>query len=131
MVINIAASPFSYNQGQIRQQIISQKAAKNEIPFFYVNQIGANTELVFDGSSLAVNNRGEIIKQLNSFDEDIQYCELDEMSSDKAISTNPKEKIELIHDALVLGVKDYFNKMGFKKATLVYQEVLIQQLLLL
>ncbi|MCW3786376.1 NAD+ synthase [Plebeiibacterium sediminum] len=118
MVINIAASPFSYNQGQIRQQIISQKAAKNEIPFFYVNQIGANTELVFDGSSLAVNNRGEIIKQLHSFNEDIQYCELDEMTSDKAIQTNPKEKIELIHDALVLGVKDYFNKMGFKKATL-------------
>ncbi len=118
MVINIAASPFSYNQGQIRQQIISQKAAKNEIPFFYVNQIGANTELVFDGSSLAVNGQGEIIKQLNSFNEDIQYCHLEEMSSDNAISTEPKEKIELIHDALVLGVKDYFNKMGFTKATL-------------
>ena len=118
MVINIAASPFSYNQGQIRQQIISQKAAKNEIPFFYVNQIGANTELVFDGSSLAVNSKGEIINQLNSFSEDIQYCSLEEMSSDKAIDTTTKDKIELIHDALVLGVKDYFNKMGFKKATL-------------
>ncbi len=118
MVINIAASPFSYNQGQIRQQIIAQKAAKNEIPFFYVNQIGANTELVFDGSSLAVNSKGEIIKQLNSFNEDLQYCKLEEMSSDKAIKSSPKEKIELIHDALVLGVKDYFNKMGFKKATL-------------
>ncbi len=118
MVINIAASPFSYNQGQIRQQIISQKAAKNEIPFFYVNQIGANTELVFDGSSLAVNGKGEIINQLRSFSEDIQYCELEEMGSDKAIVNTPKEKIELIHDALVLGVKDYFNKMGFTKATL-------------
>ncbi len=118
MVINIAASPFSYNQGQIRQQIISQKAAKNKIPFFYVNQIGANTELVFDGSSLAVNSKGEIINQLKSFSEDIQYCELEEMGSDKAIVNTPKEKIELIHDALVLGVKDYFNKMGFTKATL-------------
>ncbi len=118
MVINIAASPFSYNQGQIRQQIISQKAAKNEIPFFYVNQIGANTELVFDGSSLAVNDKGEIINQLKSFSEDIQYCKLEEMGSDKAIVNTPKEKIELIHDALILGVKDYFNKMGFTKATL-------------
>ncbi|MCW3804062.1 NAD+ synthase [Plebeiibacterium marinum] len=118
LVINIAASPFSYNQGQIRQQIISQKAAKNNIPFFYVNQIGANTELVFDGSSLAVNCKGEIIKQLNSFKEDIQYCELSHMDSSPTIHAKPREKLSLIHDALVLGVKDYFNKMGFTKATL-------------
>ncbi len=118
MVINIAASPFSYNQGQIRQQIISDKAAKNNIPFIYVNQIGANTELVFDGSSLAVNNRGEIINQLHSFTEDIQYCQLEELNSAASIQPRNQHKLELIHDALILGVKDYFNKMGFKKATL-------------
>jgi NAD+ synthase (glutamine-hydrolysing) len=118
MVINIAASPFSYNQGQIRQQIISQKAAKNKIPFIYVNQIGANTELVFDGSSLAVNNQGEIINQLNSFTEDIQYCQLEELNSAASIQPRTQHKLKLIHDALILGVKDYFSKMGFKKATL-------------
>lgn len=118
LVINMAASPFSYNQGQIRQQIISEKASINKIPFVYVNQIGANTELVFDGNSLAVNSDGKIINQLNSFSEDLQYCHLEELNKASIIENKPKEKLELIHDALVLGIKDYFNKMGFKKATL-------------
>jgi len=118
MVINIAASPFSYNQGQIRQQIISQKAAKNKIPFIYVNQIGANTELVFDGSSLAVNSKGQVVNQLSSFSEDIQYCTFEEIETATTIEQTTNDKLALIHDALVLGVKDYFSKMGFKKATL-------------
>ncbi len=118
MVVNIAASPFSYNQGQIRQQIITQKAAKNEIPFVYVNQIGANTELVFDGSSLVSNSRGDVVLELNSFSEDLKYCYLEEVEDNKAIETQPQDRLALIHDALVLGVKDYFNKMGFTKATL-------------
>ncbi|MGQ1784340.1 MULTISPECIES: NAD+ synthase [unclassified Saccharicrinis] len=117
-VVNIAASPFSYNQGQIRQQIIRNKAAKNEIPFVYVNQIGANTELVFDGSSLVVNSQGKIVNQLNSFSEDIQYCKLEDIEHANVIEPVPKEKLDMIHDALVLGVRDYFEKMGFKKATL-------------
>ncbi len=117
-MINIAASPFSYNQGQIRQQIISDKAAKNQIPFIYVNQIGANTELVFDGSSLAVNSKGEIVNLLKSFEEDIQYCNIDDIDSAATINKTNKDKIELIHECLILGVKDYFHKMGFTKATL-------------
>ncbi|GAF02561.1 NAD+ synthase [Saccharicrinis fermentans] len=117
-VVNIAASPFSYNQGQIRQQIIRGKAAKNKIPFIYVNQIGANTELVFDGSSLVVNSQGKIVNQLNSFQEDIQYCQLEDIEQANIIEPSPNEKLNMIHDALVLGVKDYFGKMGFKKATL-------------
>ncbi len=118
LVINIAASPFSYNQGQIRQQIISQKAAKHQLPFVYVNQIGANTELVFDGSSLVVNSMGKITNQLHAFCEDIQYCELENIESESTQEPILKDKLELIHDGLVLGVKDYFKKMGFTKATL-------------
>ena len=118
LVINIAASPFSYNQGQIRQQIIRNKAAKNQIPFVYVNQIGANTELVFDGSSLVVNSEGKVVNELNAFAEDIQYCKLEDIEHSNVIEPQPKEKLELIHDALVLGVRDYFQKMGFTKATL-------------
>jgi NAD+ synthase (glutamine-hydrolysing) len=118
MVINIAASPFSYNQGQIRQQIITEKAAKNQIPFVYVNQMGANTELVFDGSSLVVNSQGKITQQLKPFEEDIHYCVLENIDEEKTMIPAEQEKFALIHDALVLGVKDYFSKMGFKKATL-------------
>ena len=116
-VVNIAASPFSYNQGHIRHQIISQKAIKNNLPFVYVNQVGANTELVFDGSSLLVNSRGQIVSQLSSFTEDMQYCHLDDAEQDNTIKVQGS-KMQLIHDALVLGVKDYFGKTGFTKATL-------------
>ncbi|WP_068472790.1 NAD+ synthase [Saccharicrinis aurantiacus] len=118
LVINIAASPFSYNQGEIRQQIISNKAKKNHIPIVYVNQIGANTELVFDGSSLVVNSEGKVVKELAAFAEDLQYCELDKIEDNTTIEVKEYDKLALIHDALVLGVKDYFNKMGFKQATL-------------
>ncbi|WP_066628170.1 NAD+ synthase [Labilibacter marinus] len=118
LVINIAASPFSYNQGEIRQQIIKNKAAKNQLPYVYVNQIGANTELVFDGRSMVVNSQGKVVNQLNSFTEDVQYCKLEDIEHCNVIEPESQEKIALIHDALVLGVKDYFNKMGFTKATL-------------
>ncbi len=118
LVINIAASPFSYNQGEIRQQIISNKASKNNIPVVYVNQIGANTELVFDGSSLVVNKKGEVVKELAAFKEDIQYFDINEIDDAPAITIEKYNKIALIHEALILGVKDYFNKMGFTKATL-------------
>ncbi len=118
LVINIAASPFSYNQGEIRQQIISNKASKNNIPIVYVNQIGANTELVFDGSSLVVNAQGEVVKELAAFKEDVQYFEIDNITSAPALTIEKYDKIALIHEALVLGVKDYFQKMGFSKATL-------------
>ncbi len=117
-VVNIAASPFSYNQGHIRHQIISQKAIKNNLPFVYVNQVGANTELVFDGSSLVVNSHGQIVNQLSSFTEDLQYCRLEDVEQDNIIAKVQGSKMQLIHDALVLGVKDYFSKTGFTKATL-------------
>ncbi|SMO68828.1 NAD+ synthase (glutamine-hydrolysing) [Saccharicrinis carchari] len=117
-VVNIAASPFSYNQGHIRHQIISQKAIKNKLPFVYVNQVGANTELVFDGSSLVVNSKGQIVNQLNSFKEDIQYCYLQDVEQDNVLTKVQAGKMQLICDALVLGVRDYFSKTGFTKATL-------------
>ncbi len=120
LLINIAASPFSSSQGKIRENIIKSKAKYSSLPIIYVNQVGANTELIFDGGSIAVNNKGEIVKNLQLFNEDLQYCTLNELNNNsdlKVINTIP-EKMELINKALVLGIKDYFNKSGFTKATL-------------
>nr|WP_319401565.1 NAD+ synthase [uncultured Carboxylicivirga sp.] len=116
--INIAASPFSYTQVDVRQNIVRNKAKKYQIPFIYVNQVGANTELIFDGNSMAVNSTGDIIQATKAFEEDVISVNLDTIDADKGIEPEKKETIALIHDALVCGIRDYFAKMGFSKATL-------------
>ncbi|MFA8451314.1 MAG: NAD+ synthase [Bacteroidales bacterium] len=126
LMINIAASPFHFEQARIRKDVLSRNAAKYNLPLFYVNHIGAQTELLFDGGSLVFNKNGGIYKEMNYFKEDLQIFDLNEVnkSSIKAIphlvssDIIKEEKIPLIHDALVMGVKNYFNKLGFKKATL-------------
>ena len=117
-VINIAASPFSYSQVEIRRQIVQKKADKFSVPIVYVNQVGANTDLVFDGNSMVVNSRGEVVTQMKGFAEDLQVVEMDDVNTLQQVNFMMTDKIGNIHDALVLGVKDYFTKMGFKKATL-------------
>ncbi len=116
-VVNIAASPFSHNQKNIRTEILQSVSKKYQLPLIYVNQIGANTELIFDGDSMAINSKGDVACRLNYFKEDFCIIDLDEIENQK---TEEKEVnyIEKIHDALVLGLKDYFGKMGFKQATL-------------
>ncbi|NPA35948.1 MAG: NAD+ synthase [Chlorobi bacterium] len=118
IVVNIAASPFSYSQVVIRRQIVQKKAKKYGIPIFYVNQVGANTDLVFDGNSMVVNSRGEITEQLKGFEEDLKVVDSEKVEKAEPLKLEEPDKIKNIQDALVLGVKDYFAKMGFKKATL-------------
>jgi NAD+ synthase (glutamine-hydrolysing) len=96
--------------------VLIGKATKFGIPILYCNQVGAQTELVFDGGSVFINGNGEIVKELKYFEEDFLLFD----------TKNPGEKhlqpkadyIEKIYDALVLGISDYFEKMGFKQATL-------------
>lgn len=115
LVINISASPFSYNQENSRKNILIKNAIKYQLPIVYANQVGAQTELIFDGGSVYLNKKGEIQEELNYFEEDFRII-------DTEISTQnlqPKtDYIEKIYHALILGIRDYFTKMGFKKATL-------------
>lgn len=117
VIISIAASPFSYQHEEKRKTVLTGNVIGYKIPVLYVNHVGANTELVFDGNSLFMDSEGKIIAEAKSFEEDILI--LNVFDKTNAITTVPiKSKIEKIHDALVLGVKDYFLKMGFKKAIL-------------
>jgi NAD+ synthase (glutamine-hydrolysing) len=116
-VVNIAASPFSYNQQDHRTNILKSAAENYQLPVFYVNQIGAHTELIFDGDSLVMNSKGDVACRLKYFEEDYQIVDLDQVENLK-VEQNEEDYIEKIHDALVLGLKDYFGKMGFKQATL-------------
>ena len=116
-VVNIAASPFSHNQKNIRTEILQDVSKRYQLPLIYVNQIGANTELIFDGDSMAINSKGDVACRLNYFEEDFSLIDLNEIENQKA-EEKEVDYIEKIHDALVLGLKDYFGKMGFKQATL-------------
>lgn len=115
-VVNISASPFSYNQENWRKDVLVKKAKKYNLPVFYVNQTGAQTELIFDGGSVFINQQGEIVKELNYFRED--FMVVDTQNPGEPELQDKTGRIEKIHDALVLGIRDYFRKMGFKEATL-------------
>jgi NAD+ synthase (glutamine-hydrolysing) len=115
-VINISASPFSYNQEEWRKNVLINKAKKYKTPILYINQIGAQTELIFDGGSVFIDENGEIVKELKYFEEDFLLIDTKNIGTPQLqVKT---ETIEKIHDALVLGIRDYFRKIGFQKATL-------------
>lgn len=116
LVINIASSPFSFNQNERRHRVLVNATKKYRLPIAYVNQVGANTEVVFDGGSCYVNAEGEICQTLRYFEEDLQIID-----TQTAVAEAPKEKpsrIANIYQALVMGIRDYFQKMNFKSVVL-------------
>lgn len=116
LMINLSASPFSYNQEDYRKDIMISNAKKHRIPIIYVNQVGAQTELIFDGGSMLVSASGEVLRELKYFEEDFQIIDTDQPID--VVRSVPTDSIQKIHDALVLGIRDYFFKMNFKTATL-------------
>jgi len=122
IMINIAASPFNYDQQKTRLEILRANTEQYKIPMVYVNQVGAQTELLFDGNSCVLDEKGNAVANCIAFHEDI--CLVDFNVKNKTITSelpatiqNPL-KAALIHDALVMGIRDYFAKMGFSKAIL-------------
>lgn len=116
LIINIAASPFHYNQAKIREEVLRKNALRYQLPIYYVNHVGAQTELLFDGGSLAMNSKGEITHRLQYFEEDTLLIDTDVIAI--ALKAGSPSKMALIHDALVMGIRNYFFKLGFKKAVL-------------
>jgi len=119
-IINIAASPFNYHQINIRTQVLKRNAIRYKLPLFYVNHVGAQTELLFDGGSLVMDQEGIILDELKYFEEDFRIYELENVSAGEKLhgKTNTRQEIAMIHDALVMGIKNYFQKLGFQKAIL-------------
>jgi NAD+ synthase (glutamine-hydrolysing) len=122
VIINIAASPFNYEQETSRNNVLINTAKLYKLPVFYVNHVGAQTELLFDGASLVIAPDGSVFDELNHFSEDLRVYNLNDFQYRKHQDDNHqrpvKPRIELIHDALVMGIGDYFSKMGFPKAIL-------------
>ncbi len=119
LIINISASPFSYSKIEAKLNIFSSKAKRYRLPVIMVNQTGANTELIFDGASLVLDNNGKIFRRLPFFEECITSVSLEDIITDSKSSDNDiSDPIPLIHDALVMGIRDYFHKTGLKTAIL-------------
>ncbi len=118
-ILNLSASPFSYKQAKERLNVIRANVNRYKIPMFYVNHVGAQTELIFDGGSVVMSADGQTFEEMSYFNEEIKTFSLEDViTSRNAIGEQPKDKMTLVHDALVTGVKDYFAKLGFKKAIL-------------
>ena len=119
-IINISASPFSYTHIKVREDIIAMNALTCHVPVFYVNQTGANAELIFDGGSLVINAKGAVIDRMALFKEDFRIYETQNITENTADQSPVKteDTIALIHDALITGIRDYFRKMHLTKAIL-------------
>ncbi|MFO8236511.1 MAG: NAD+ synthase [Bacteroidales bacterium] len=120
ILINISASPFSYSKIWGKKNVFLRKAKQYNIPVFMVNQVGAQTELIFEGASLVVHPTGTVVDELKWFKEDYRAYELDKILKSEVDVKHHSEYdlIEKIHDALVLGLEDFFGKLNFKKAVL-------------
>lgn len=115
LIVNISASPFSYNQDFERKKVLGENTNKTGLPIVYCNHVGAQTELIFDGGSFFMNADGTVASQEEFFKEGILVSDFDGSSFEKE-SVKTGSKIELIHDAIVLGIQDYFKKLNFQKA---------------
>ena len=116
LILNISASPFNADKEKTRYEILRNQAVNFKLPLVYVNQVGAHTDLIFDGNSLFINANGSIAKQLKSFEEELAYVDFNDKQKESLFEE--KERIEQLHKALVFGLRDYFSKMGFTKAVL-------------
>jgi NAD+ synthase (glutamine-hydrolysing) len=140
-MINLSASPYNYAQDIVRNSIVKAHVLKYKMPMLYCNAVGSQTEIVFDGGSLVYDVNGNCVKEMKYFEEDYQVFDLDKLLERKQSvmqESTPyyysafevgremdtlqylvgEKNIEEIYHAIVLGIKDYFEKMGFNKAIL-------------
>jgi NAD+ synthase (glutamine-hydrolysing) len=140
LMINLSASPYNYAQDVVRNSIVKAHTLKYRMPMLYCNTVGSQTEIVFDGGSLVYDINGRKVKEMKYFEEDYALFELDDLNKKEQLPQveekvffsardvgegvntldylADEKNIDEIYHALVLGIRDYFRKMGFTKAIL-------------
>lgn len=134
LMLNISASPFDYTHDEDRKSVIKANVIKYKIPMFYCNSVGSQTEVVFDGASLIFDKEANLCKALPMFKEALESVVLLDNGMIDApiiepagrvpdkelnpVTLEPELNISQVYDALILGIRDYFTKMGFTKAIL-------------
>lgn len=115
VLINISASPYSMGKFALRKEILKRLAINHGVPVIYVNQVGGNDELIFDGGSMVLNEKGEVMAQASFFKEGMTLVDLNQRM---AIPAKVPHEMALLKEALICGLKDYVRKCGFKKVAL-------------
>ena len=114
--INLSSSPFWHGKRAIRRGMLAAIARRDGIPVLMCNQVGGNDSLIFDGSSFALNARGEVIAQAASFTEDLVVADLLNVHAEEPVlPATEEDDTAAAYDALVLGTRDYVRKCGFRK----------------
>ena len=132
LMINLSASPFDYSHAEKRLAVVKENVRRYKMPMLYCNAVGSQTEIVFDGGSMVCNAAGDIVKQFPSFEEALDFVNFEDKDivkeSGEAARTaanvvaenlhtfQPELNIVRIHDALIMGIRQYFEKMNFKQA---------------
>ncbi|MGN6626050.1 MAG: NAD+ synthase [Tepidisphaeraceae bacterium] len=120
LLVNCSASPFVAGKHEFRIKLFGEQAKRSGLPIVYVNQVGGNDELVFDGCSMVIDAAGNVIAQAKDFEEDLLVVDLNPSQSPRSharcetIATD----LEAIYKALVLGLRDYIRKCGFQSVVL-------------
>jgi NAD+ synthase (glutamine-hydrolysing) len=113
VMICINASPYNMGKREIRRRMYRASARRYKRPVIYGNQVGGNDQLVFDGSSFAMNAAGEVIASARSFEEDLVIADIDTGTGDR--HEDFTDECEAVYQALVLGTRDYMRKCGFSR----------------
>ncbi len=121
LIVNLSASPYSAGKQKLREAMLSHSACHYAIPIVYANQVGANDDLIFDGTSVALNREGKLVARAHPFQDDLIVTEFSSRQQDlisTQIAPALENEDEEIWQALVLGVKDYARKCGFEKVVI-------------
>jgi NAD+ synthetase len=118
LLLNLSASPFCLDKPQKRVEMLSQVAQTLEVPLVYCNCVGGNDQLIFDGHSLACDNRGEVLASLPGFEERCVVVDTASLAEPGAEAQEESCQEETIYKALVLGLRDYMHKCGMTRACL-------------
>jgi NAD+ synthase (glutamine-hydrolysing) len=118
LILNVSASPFNFSHAATRIHTVRSNIERYKIPMFYANHVGAQTDVIFDGGSIVMSPDGMVFDEMPYFVEALRTYDLDQVLRGGQQREQQKDKTALIHDALILGIKDYFGKLGFKKAVL-------------
>ena len=126
LLINLSASPFSLGKQKLRLEMLGSLARKHALPILYVNQVGGNDDLIFDGASCALDRWGRVVAQAAAFQPDHLILDVDELTQSPNLDQSPPtagsrwptEPEAELYEALVLGTRDYVSKCGFREVVL-------------
>ena len=112
IILNLSASPWHIGKPALRRKLISDLSARNGVPTVFVNQVGGNDELIFDGGSFVTDRSGQVRAQLPLFESAFEIVDLDDLDALPVVTAPVMDRIDQLETALVVGIRDYFQKQG-------------------